>query len=250
MSVPSPAPTDQSTTGVTVSPETIFQVGEDGDIMLVVGPNKVKIQVFSSFLKYISPVFRAMLDSPMSEGEAFRNRVNNSPIEIILPEDNARAMSQMLRGLYGVGPSCPHTKSDVRRVVILADKYDMMKQLKYFGVYWMRALGSVSGPTSLQCQWDILITAYMLKEDNFFFFASKAITKTKGSLLKYAMSTHDRELGLRLGMAIEEVRGVVKSFKGLEMGVCLDCFIQSTDSFTKKLDKCKSTDKHFNPALL
>lgn len=167
--------------------------------MLVVGPNKVKIQVSSSFLKHISPVFRAMLNSSMSEGEAIRNRVDESPIEILLPQDNPRAMTQMLQGLYGVDAASQSTSGDLVMVTILADKYDMIKQLKYFGVYWMRALGSFSGPTSLQCQWDILITAYMLKEDHFFFVTSKAITKTKGSLSKYAMSTHDRELGLRLG---------------------------------------------------
>ncbi|SPJ73179.1 uncharacterized protein FTOL_02908 [Fusarium torulosum] len=112
MNVPSAPPADQGTKGVIVShmstksflrfytdhfsAEHIYQIGEDGDTILVVGPNKVKIQVSSSFLKHISPVFRAMLISSMSEGEAFRNRVDKSPIEIILPEDNSRAMTEML----------------------------------------------------------------------------------------------------------------------------------------------------------
>ncbi|KAH7241555.1 hypothetical protein BKA59DRAFT_529242 [Fusarium tricinctum] len=239
MSVPSLAPADQGT-----KVQEILQIGEDGDTILVVGPDKAKIQVLSSFLKHISPVFRAMLDSSMSEGEAFRNRVDNFPIEIILPEDKPRAMFQMLRGLYGVDASCRPTTSDVRMIAILADKYDMIKQLKYFAAYWIQVPTNSSDPYFVQCAWDILIASYMLKESTPFFLTSKAITNTKGSLFKYAMSTHDKELGLKLGMAIEEVRGIANS-RNVPMGVCMDCFTHATESFTQKLSKCQAFDKHF-----
>jgi hypothetical protein len=51
--------------------QDIEQVGKDGDTVLLVGPDQRKIQVSSSFLEHISPVFRAMFNSTMSEGEAF-----------------------------------------------------------------------------------------------------------------------------------------------------------------------------------
>jgi hypothetical protein len=69
----------------------------------------------------------------------------------------------------------------------------------------MRVPTNTSDSTFLQCAWDILVAAYMLKEDAPFFLASKAITKTKGSLLKYAMSTHDKELGLKLGSKLTPI---------------------------------------------
>ncbi|SPJ73178.1 uncharacterized protein FTOL_02907 [Fusarium torulosum] len=109
----------------------------------------------------------------------------------------------------------------------------------------MRVPTNLADSTFLQCAWDILVAAYMLNEDTPFFLASKASTKTKGSLLKYAMSTHDKELGLKLGMAIEEVRGAAK-IKRSEMGLCMTCFIHSTDSFIERNSQCKALGKHLD----
>ncbi|EKJ74480.1 hypothetical protein FPSE_05230 [Fusarium pseudograminearum CS3096] len=114
----------------------ITKICQNGDVILAVGP-KEKIQVASDFLKHISPVFKAMLDGPMSEGEALRNKPPNSPITISLPEDNPVAMRRLLRILYGAG-GLDLTFKELYDVIILTDKYDMTDRLKHFGLGWVR----------------------------------------------------------------------------------------------------------------
>lgn len=245
-----------------VSVEEIFQVAEDGDTILVVGPDKVKIQVLSSFLKHISPVFRAMLDSSMSEGEAFRNRVDEWPIEITFPDDDSRAMLRILQCLYGADACSQPSAVELKQIAILANKYGMTERLKYFGAYWLRVPINDKDEVFLEDAWDTLVAAYLLKSDIAFFDTSKAIIRHPcKSLLKYAKNTHDRDLGLQLSckftanpswlfsctdeisVAIEEVRRVNRR-DNRGIGVCLDCFIHSTDSFARRLEHCMASDKH------
>ncbi|KIL88763.1 hypothetical protein FAVG1_08011 [Fusarium avenaceum] len=182
MSAPSPAPDDEGT-----KVYQIFQVCEDGDTILVVGPDRVKIQVFSSFLKFVSPVFRAMLNSSMSEGEAFRNRDGESPIEVLLPKDHARAMFLLLECLYGAYPRSQPSAVEIKNIAILADKYDMTERLTYFGAYWLRVPVNTKPKIFLADAWDILVAAYLLKSGTAFFNTSKAIIgNSSESLLIYA----------------------------------------------------------------
>ncbi|KAL6365499.1 hypothetical protein LRP88_01494 [Fusarium phalaenopsidis] len=62
----------------------------DGDVILVVGPEKSKIQVSSHLLRTTSPVFNVMLGPNFKEGTALRE--NEGPTEIVLPKDNAKAL--------------------------------------------------------------------------------------------------------------------------------------------------------------
>ncbi|RTE81069.1 hypothetical protein BHE90_004426 [Fusarium euwallaceae] len=68
--------------------EGLRQLIPDGDIILLVGPKKEKIQISSHLLCITSPFFKTMLNSNFKEGEAFRER-NGAPAEIELPEDSA-----------------------------------------------------------------------------------------------------------------------------------------------------------------
>ncbi|KAF5539556.1 BTB POZ domain-containing protein [Fusarium napiforme] len=61
-----------------------------GDIILVAGKEKQRIQVSSGFLTQISPVFDAMLNLKFSEGIRFHES-NGLPVEIKLPEDDGMA---------------------------------------------------------------------------------------------------------------------------------------------------------------
>ncbi|KAH6949967.1 hypothetical protein DER45DRAFT_619704 [Fusarium avenaceum] len=113
MSVPSLAPAGHGT-----KVQEILQVGEDGDTILVVGPDKAKIQVLSSFLKHISPVFRAMLNSSMSEGEALRNRVFRPETQQV-PSLRQTLLSGITLKFFGHGllffRACPTMSSRVWR---------------------------------------------------------------------------------------------------------------------------------------
>ncbi|RSL86898.1 hypothetical protein CEP51_002562 [Fusarium floridanum] len=67
------------------------QIIPDGDVMLIVGPKKEKIQVSSHLLCTASPFFKAMLESDFKEGRALRER-NGSPAEIELPAESPEAV--------------------------------------------------------------------------------------------------------------------------------------------------------------
>ncbi|KAM0218011.1 hypothetical protein ACHAQD_007211 [Fusarium lateritium] len=196
----SAAPTPSTGNIAGDSSQDIEQVSKDGDVILVVGPDQRKMQAASHFLGHISPVFRAMLDSSMKEGLALRDAVEGSPVEISFPEDDSRTMLQILRCLYGAGTCSKPSAAEARDVAILADKYDMTERLKYFGAYWLRVPVDTGCVASIEEAWDILVAAYLLKSDVAFFDTSKAIIRhSDKSLLKYANSTHDKELGLQLG---------------------------------------------------
>ncbi|KAM0201833.1 hypothetical protein ACHAPA_010980 [Fusarium lateritium] len=193
----SAAPTPGNVAGD--SSHDIEQVGKAGDVILVVGPEQRKIQVSSHFLEHISPVFRAMLDSCTMEGNVLRNGVEGSPVLIIFPEDDSQAMLRILRCLYGADPCGQPSAAEVKDIAILADKYNVTERLKYFGLYWLQVPVYKNTHLFLAEAWDVLVAAYLLKADSTFFYTSQAIMRSEGSLLKYAKSTYDRELGLKLG---------------------------------------------------
>ncbi|KAF4968762.1 hypothetical protein FSARC_3891 [Fusarium sarcochroum] len=244
MSAPSPPTADNGNkNSFILSAVDIAQVGENGHVILVVGPQQGKIQVSSDFLKYISPVFRAMFNSLMSEGEALRNKVDGFPVEIVLSDDNPRALVLALRALYGADVS---TKTiaveEIQQIAIFADKYDIVERLGFAAACWLNV--PTSAITRAETAWTLLIAAYLLKRERAFLDTSKMLSsKWKGSLLKFALEAHDRDLGLRLAIAIEELRNYSMT-KRQELGLCLDCFMHATDSFVLRQNGCKSSGMH------
>ncbi|KAM0343390.1 hypothetical protein ACHAPU_008570 [Fusarium lateritium] len=195
-----PTPAAKGTEEINVSPEVVHQIGENGDVILVIGPEKLKIQVSSVLLKHISPVFRAMLDSPMSEGEAIRGKVDGCPVRILLPEDHPPAIHHILLCLYGAETCSAPSSACMKEIAILANKYDMVHRLRYFGSFWLRLINvNTTTPAGMGNAWNLLVAAYLLEGHTPFFDISKSIVAGKGSLLKYLKNTHDEVLGLQLG---------------------------------------------------
>ncbi|KAM0555808.1 hypothetical protein ACHAPJ_006205 [Fusarium lateritium] len=184
-----------------------------------------------------------MLEAPMREGEALRNKADDSPVEIILSDDNPRAMRLALRVLYGSDAGTNGLPSEeVKNIAILADKYAMVGRFKFAGSYWIRFLLD-KNPSPEIC-WNLLVAAYMLRLDNHFFSVSQVMINPRGSLLKFAAELPQRDLGMRLGMAVEELRAAhTHRHKVVRMGLCLDCFLNATESFTKKRDACKFLER-------
>ncbi|KAF5613258.1 uncharacterized protein FSUBG_988 [Fusarium subglutinans] len=193
-----------------VSSDSVTQITPDGDVMLVVGQSQHKIQVSSHFLKLISPVFRAMLDAPMKERNALANKPDHEdPIEIILPEDKEQPMDQVLRTLYSSDPSATKfSVSEAKEIAILADKYGMVERLQVFASFWLLNATKTDSRDSevTEDDWNTLVVAYILKVDWAFFAVTKGIRPKSTSLLKFINRFHDKHTGLRLGMAIEELR--------------------------------------------
>ncbi|CVL10622.1 hypothetical protein FPRO06_11308 [Fusarium proliferatum] len=233
------------------SPESsVVKITHDGDVMLVVGQSQHKIQVSSHFLKLISPFFQAMFNAPMKEGQALATRNDGDPpVEINLPEDKALPMAQLLYTLYGSDPGAKNLPiHEVKDMAILAEKYGMVPRIEIFASFWLRNAALKDSKEVTQNDWNGLIVAYLLKDDQAFYNLTYGMQFGQESLLEFADSFPENYTGLRLGLALEEVRRASLDDRngwGGKMGLCMFCFSQATDSFVRKRADCSRPERHF-----
>jgi len=69
---------------------TVTKIAADGDVILVVGPERVRLRVYSLFLKAASKPFSIMLGPDWKESHNMFDR--DGLVELPLPEDNAAAL--------------------------------------------------------------------------------------------------------------------------------------------------------------
>ncbi|CEI62651.1 hypothetical protein FVEN_g5180 [Fusarium venenatum] len=222
----------------------IAKICQNGDAVLAVGPKAKKIQVASDFLKHISPVFKAMLEGPTSEGEALRNKSPDSPITISLPADNALAMGRLLKILYGADDLVLDFEA-VYDVISLVDKYAMTKRLKAFGLDWVRMELDDEYPTPAQFResWGKIVLSYMLNDDAAFFEISSYLSQPTEGVVTWALKLPDQALGLRLAVAMFEL--YEHNFAAdHRMGLCLDCFKNAQSSFVNMQNECSFVNYH------
>ncbi|KAK1829729.1 hypothetical protein QBC39DRAFT_383863 [Podospora conica] len=107
------------------------------DLVLVVGPDKVRIDVDSHCIRHASHVFSAMFKPPWMENAMLSNP--NGPAELALPEDNARAMYHVCCVMHHRNDLIPRKMParEVLQVAIVADKYDMCTALQYAARGWL-----------------------------------------------------------------------------------------------------------------
>ncbi|KAM0433358.1 hypothetical protein ACHAPT_004235 [Fusarium lateritium] len=176
---------------------SLRQIIPDGDVILVVGPEKSKIQLSSHLLSSTSSVFKAMLGPNFREGALLRE--GQGPVEIALPEDNAEAVWNAYSALYGANPRAYRIKPDeVYDIAILAQKYDLIERLSLACERWF--LDSEDGSFgSIDEDWKMLLAAYWLGSDFAFGkISQRLIEGREGSFYKYGMKTPDPVLGLKL----------------------------------------------------
>jgi hypothetical protein len=115
---------------------SIVEIATNSDIILVVGPEKRKLQVNSCVLKNASKVFNAMFGSHFREGQDFDG---NSPKEIFMPEDNTDALTIICNILHLRNDLIPDylTPSEVLQITITADKFDCVMRLKVHMAKWL-----------------------------------------------------------------------------------------------------------------
>ncbi|KAH7357230.1 hypothetical protein BKA65DRAFT_524386 [Rhexocercosporidium sp. MPI-PUGE-AT-0058] len=106
-------------------PSTVVKIATDGDVILVVGPEKAKLRVLSLFLKAASKPFSAMFGPDWKEGHNMLDR--DRPVELLLPEDNADALKVICAVIHHRNNEVPRTLAadDVLEVAVTADK-DLM----------------------------------------------------------------------------------------------------------------------------
>ncbi|PVH69810.1 hypothetical protein DL98DRAFT_564318 [Cadophora sp. DSE1049] len=119
-------------------PSTVVKVAADGDVILVVGPEKTKLRVLSLFLKAASKLFSAMFGPDWKEGQNMLDR--DMPVELLLPEDNADALKVICAVIHHQNNKVPQTfdVGDVLGVAVTADKYDCVDALKFASANWLR----------------------------------------------------------------------------------------------------------------
>jgi len=125
------------------NPSTVVNIAADGDVILVVGPEKVKLRVHSLFLKAASKPFSAMFGPNWKEGHIIRGR--DGPVELPLPEDNAAALKVICAVIHHRNNDVPQTLAagDVLGVAVTADKYDCVDALKFASGNWLRPCKNV-----------------------------------------------------------------------------------------------------------
>ncbi|KAI9659672.1 MAG: hypothetical protein M1829_006580, partial [Trizodia sp. TS-e1964] len=119
-------------------PSTVVKIAADGDLILVVGKDKVKLRVHSLFLKAASEPFSAMFGPEWKEGHNMLDR--DGPVEVLLPEDNAAALKLICAIIHHQNNKVPQTLAagDILGVAVTADKYDCVDALKFASGNWLR----------------------------------------------------------------------------------------------------------------
>lgn len=117
----------------------ISDIAPDGNVILVVGPEKAPLKVYSQCLRAASKVFRVMFGPDWSEGQGLASQ---SPPEIPLEEDDASAFRIILCVLHHHNAEVPDSEglspTEVLNIAVAADKYDLAVALKFAATEWLK----------------------------------------------------------------------------------------------------------------
>ncbi len=110
-----------------------------GDLRLVVGADQVVFQVCSRALARSSPVWETLLYGPFSEGKA---QQKEDTWEIPLPEERPEELRILVSVVHGRFDNLPQAIacSELLKITVLADKYDMVHYLKPFWTGWVTSI--------------------------------------------------------------------------------------------------------------
>ncbi|KAH7247245.1 uncharacterized protein BKA55DRAFT_701558 [Fusarium redolens] len=114
------------------------EIVSDGNILLVVGPDKTRLRVKSMLLMAASNPFSTMLGPNWKEGHDMRH--HHGPFEVSLPDDNATALEIICSIIHFQNDKVPRTlaAADVLAVAVAADKYDCLNALNFASKTWLR----------------------------------------------------------------------------------------------------------------
>ena len=117
---------------------TVVETVADGDVILVAGPEKMKLRVCSLFLKAVSKPFSAMLGPDWKEGYNVFDR--DEPVEISLPEDNAATLKCVCAIIHHRNNMVPQNLAagDVFGIAVTADKYNCVDALRFASEKWLQ----------------------------------------------------------------------------------------------------------------
>ncbi|ATY59029.1 hypothetical protein A9K55_002237 [Cordyceps militaris] len=116
---------------------TAINIAADGDILLVVGPEKLKIKVQSLILKAVSKPFSVMLGPNWKEGH--QQLTAGVLKELPLPDDNAVGMKYLCAVLHHQNHMIPTALPvhDILSIGVMADKYDFVDAFTFTSTAWL-----------------------------------------------------------------------------------------------------------------
>ena len=168
----------------TVSEDAPVVVDSSGDVILVVGEEALNIQVSSHVLGLASTVFKAMFKSNFQEGYRI-NVTKESPVSILLPEDDPAAVSLTCKILHHQidhtleNPSLPL----LSKLANFCDKYDCIRSIRPLAHQWIQRhlskmpLGKFEAP---------LVLSYMFDDPELFStVTAELVLKQNGSFEEY-----------------------------------------------------------------
>ncbi|KAJ9136546.1 hypothetical protein NKR23_g9776 [Pleurostoma richardsiae] len=137
-------------------------IDEDGDLILVVGPEKKEFRVCSRTMRRSANFWKTLLYG--SSAEAKRPKLSDWRVE--LPEDSAAAMEVLLYSAHNIHKQItPGDNLDlIYRILFLADKYDMDSCLTFRVERW---LPRVSFTTQYQFSKKLWVLFRLGKADDF-----------------------------------------------------------------------------------
>ncbi|KKP06387.1 hypothetical protein THAR02_01535 [Trichoderma harzianum] len=186
---------------------TIVEIAPRGDLILVVGPEKAKLHVKSTWLREVSKPFSAMFRPDWKEGRDLLDcdRPVDRPTEIPLPEDNAAAMKIICSVIHHQRSEVPRTLAadDVLAVAVAADKYDCVEALELASDRWLRPSGDEAGNLML-----LTAAAYLFQNAQAFKELTKAlILDYKDPYLTLSCREVESAMPWKVFCLLEEQRG-------------------------------------------
>ena len=118
-------------------PRATQDIVPDGDVLLLVGPDKKKLFVHSLVLSNASKVFRAMFGPNFREGQ---HLASGSLDGVPLPDDDADAIRTLCNVIHLRNKALPEYLApyDVLQVAIAADKYECVEAIQLASRYWLK----------------------------------------------------------------------------------------------------------------
>lgn len=111
-------------------------IAENGNVVLIVGPEERRLRVSASSLANVSKVFHTMFGPHFSEGQDL-NDISSGPKEVHMPEDNPEAIEIICSIMHfrsilqEVGPDL------MLDIAIAADKFDCSVVLQHASILWL-----------------------------------------------------------------------------------------------------------------
>ncbi|KAJ5544098.1 hypothetical protein N7494_005377 [Penicillium frequentans] len=184
----------------------VVNIAETGDIILVVGPEQLKLRVESLILKAASKSLCTMFRLNWQEDR--ESLVLGPPVDILLPEENPTALTCICAILHYRIEMVPQIMSpyDVLKVAITADKYGLVGALTFANQSWLSPLNKAASDLIV-----LAAAASLFQNTQAFKEITKALVLShRGSYLTLWSEDAISVLGERIYCLLEEQRGFAR----------------------------------------